>query len=340
MGERASPRSIRVPRHLLLAALIVAGIAPAAVARAATFTLGFDGVPEAVGGSPGDTVRFEAYVTLSVTDNESPEGAAGWGYAVGVRGGTFSAVDVAGIKVSTVYDEDHDKNEATPPVRHDPFEFDLGSIASTKTGLSANHICTAQLGEEDLGTVAASVIVLSYFEKMVLQPTGAQRIGRITVQATVPLEGVADDDCSPVELYVLEGADVICLDAFGRRISCAGPSAVITHEGQSRPASLDTGSAQVCITRFRRGDATADARVDLADAVSVLNFLFLGGQAPICRDSADANNDAALDLTDPILILTRLFTAASTTVIPTPGIYACGIDPEPDSLNCAASAGC
>jgi hypothetical protein len=60
-------------------------------------------------------------------------------------------------------------------------------------------------------------------------------------------------------------------------------------------------------TPFRRGDANADGRTDLSDAVYVLNHLFVGGVVPPCLESADADGNDRLDITDPIRTLSHLF---------------------------------
>jgi len=43
--------------------------------------------------------------------------------------------------------------------------------------------------------------------------------------------------------------------------------------------------------QFRRGDSDADGNINITDGIFVLNFLFIGGPAPECRESADPNND-------------------------------------------------
>jgi hypothetical protein len=58
---------------------------------------------------------------------------------------------------------------------------------------------------------------------------------------------------------------------------------------------------------FFRGDAQADCRIDITDAVFILTWLFLGGKVPTCQDAADANDTGAIDLTDAIYILGYLF---------------------------------
>ena len=43
---------------------------------------------------------------------------------------------------------------------------------------------------------------------------------------------------------------------------------------------------------FIRGDANADGAVDIADAKSILSYLFHGARLGACGDAADANDDA------------------------------------------------
>jgi hypothetical protein len=89
--------------------------------------------------------------------------------------------------------------------------------------------------------------------------------------------------------------------------------------------------------RFVRGDANADALVNLADAVHVLNFLFTGGDAPDCLKSADLNDSAGVDLSDPLYLLNFLFLGGPAVPPPHPD---CGFDPSADELGCEPEAAC
>ncbi len=95
--------------------------------------------------------------------------------------------------------------------------------------------------------------------------------------------------------------------------------------------------------RFRRGDANADNRVDIGDAISVLGYLFGAAQDPAkamvaqCPDTADANDDGTIDIADAISILGHLF--AQSGDLPAP-FGACGSDPSPDALDCPSFAPC
>lgn len=58
---------------------------------------------------------------------------------------------------------------------------------------------------------------------------------------------------------------------------------------------------------FIRGDANNDGKVDLSDAIFVLNYLFKAGKSPFCLDAADANDDGLIDISDAVKILIGLF---------------------------------
>lgn len=55
------------------------------------------------------------------------------------------------------------------------------------------------------------------------------------------------------------------------------------------------------------GDVNGDGKLDIADAVRMLGYLFSRGAPPPCPNLADANNDTKLDISDAISILAHLF---------------------------------
>ena len=95
--------------------------------------------------------------------------------------------------------------------------------------------------------------------------------------------------------------------------------------------------------RFRRGDANASGRVDIADAISLLSYLFGPAEDPSkakvaeCVDAADANDDGKTDIADAIKILGHLF--ASAGPLPAP-FDDCGTDLTVDGLDCSSFAPC
>jgi hypothetical protein len=82
---------------------------------------------------------------------------------------------------------------------------------------------------------------------------------------------------------------------------------------------------------FVRGDANADHRVDIADPVTTLNFLFGGDWEVRCADAADVDDNGELDISDAILELSFLFLGGRPPVAP---FDAPDLDPTPDALEC------
>ncbi|MEM7263602.1 MAG: hypothetical protein AAF488_16560, partial [Planctomycetota bacterium] len=82
---------------------------------------------------------------------------------------------------------------------------------------------------------------------------------------------------------------------------------------------------------FVRGDTNFDGQVDISDPVATLQFLFQGGDAPLCMDSADANDSGEVDLSDAVTTLGLLFQGAESLPMPYPET---GIDPTDDNFEC------
>jgi len=83
------------------------------------------------------------------------------------------------------------------------------------------------------------------------------------------------------------------------------------------------GTVERAERTFRRGDANSDARIDLADALAVLGYLYLGTGEPECKAAGDLNGDGRVEIDDPISLLRRLF-LGDQTPIPFPGPGDCG----------------
>ncbi|MCZ6794119.1 MAG: right-handed parallel beta-helix repeat-containing protein [Planctomycetota bacterium] len=116
-------------------------------------------------------------------------------------------------------------------------------------------------------------------------------------------------------------------------------------DGDDRPcgAGVDMGAYESCgedptAARFRRGDANADARTNLSDAVFVVAHLFRGGREPPCGKAADVDDTGRIDITDAVYTLNWLFLGGSEP--PLPGPAECGVDPTEDDLGCASYPGC
>ncbi len=97
-------------------------------------------------------------------------------------------------------------------------------------------------------------------------------------------------------------------------------------------------SASECAP-FRRGDASDDGKVDVTDAIALLDYLFLGVSNDLtCLKAADTDDSGEVDISDPVDILQVLF--LGEVYIPNPGPYDCGVDPTPDTLGCKRYRSC
>ncbi|MFN0059181.1 MAG: dockerin type I repeat-containing protein [Planctomycetota bacterium] len=86
---------------------------------------------------------------------------------------------------------------------------------------------------------------------------------------------------------------------------------------------------------FRRGDVNDDGGTNIADAVFLLNSLFVpSSPSTTCLDSADSNDDGAVNIADAVYLLNALFVIGSPPT-PAPGPTNCGPDPTSgDPLDC------
>jgi PKD repeat protein len=80
---------------------------------------------------------------------------------------------------------------------------------------------------------------------------------------------------------------------------------------------------------FIRGDVDSNRVVDITDAITLLNFQFLGGTPPRCIDSGDILDQGSLTITSAITLLNFLFLGGAPPSVPFPSL---GLDPTPDEL--------
>ncbi len=81
---------------------------------------------------------------------------------------------------------------------------------------------------------------------------------------------------------------------------------------------------------FIRGDINQDTSINLADAIRLLEHLFLS--IPIdCREAGDCNDDSGINVADAVFLLSYLFSGGLLPPEPFPD---CGPDPTPDLIGC------
>jgi len=86
---------------------------------------------------------------------------------------------------------------------------------------------------------------------------------------------------------------------------------------------------------FIRGDANQDGALDIADAITILQYLFARGRVLPCMDAGDANDDETVNIADAIRVLSFLFGSGVKPPLPPPS--ECGPDPQGDTLDCRDS---
>src|SRR5262245_10144086 len=76
---------------------------------------------------------------------------------------------------------------------------------------------------------------------------------------------------------------------------------------------------------FRRGDASTNGVLEMADAIQTFGYLFLGNPTTFkCEDAADTNDDGNLDLSDGVG--TRMYLFGGGPEPPLRGPSLCGAD--------------
>ena len=77
---------------------------------------------------------------------------------------------------------------------------------------------------------------------------------------------------------------------------------------------------------FLRGDTNADAQLNIADGVWLLNDLFQGGPSTIglCFAANDVNSDGSIDAADAVYVFNYQFLNGPPPAAPSPG---CGFPP-------------
>jgi hypothetical protein len=115
-------------------------------------------------------------------------------------------------------------------------------------------------------------------------------------------------------------------------------SAAAGSQRQGAQGSCGPGQPQIpaCQKNFRRGDANGDGNVDISDPTFILDFLFRGGQTPLCKDAADGNDDELLDISDPIFVLSFLFLGGAAPPAP---FVTCGDDPTEPGVDLGCEVG-
>ena len=281
----------------------------------------FEG-PSEVSGLPGQTVSFEAFIVLTTECGGSfNTGPDSWNANVSADGGTLVSLSTHDTIAASTTD--------APPGLRLPCGVTLSRVA--ETGPNSSPECADRVA----GTSGIGLFQTCDPLAVLRLPVGVpQRILLANFQAVIPSSGVPGS----CRLFFPDGCQLF-VNAVDNRViywdvETTGdvhsfPVERFDHRVELKPQTTEKP--------FRRGDVNASGSVDISDAIAGLNFLFLGDDAPPCRDAADSNGDQNVDISDSVALLNFLFVGDQS--IPSPGAAACG-GPPPSALECATYDRC
>ena len=132
------------------------------------------------------------------------------------------------------------------------------------------------------------------------------------------------------------------MDRFGAAVALSGEFLAVGAFTDNLPTVPGENHGSVHLfrraTQFMRPDCNVDGVYDIADAIKVLNYVFLGTGVYSCLAACDANADAAVDVADAISILNDLFLPGSPPIAQPFGV--CGSAPFTPSAGCVSYGVC
>ena len=179
-------------------------------------------------------------------------------------------------------------------------------------------------------TVGILLDALPPFEgQTVPQTSDFLKIGGIDVQVS---ENAPCDTCLAVQF---------CDFANGSNSIPIQNIVVVNNESIGDFETQDCNICVVGVPEFIRGDCNGDVQVDIGDPATVLAQQFQGFPVP-CLDACDANDDGKINLADAVYLLNYLFDSGLVPPPPSPSPMPSaadqGPDPTDDDLDCASGA--
>ncbi len=259
-----------------------------------------DRVLDRVPPGSGATYALEATLRPNLPGDET-SGAQGWSLAVAHDGGVFAirSLTLAGTSAGAAMADGFERHEVV---------------------------------DNGTGQGFVSAVVLSFTRLVSLPPRGDATLLRSTYDL------IADTS--------REGTKIETSVAYKDGLKGAGQPVnnVITYRGSSHRPRVQRGIAfeievgRPTVQSFVRGDANADGKVNVADAVWLVSELFFLGPRGRCFYAGDVNGDGRKDLSDVAFLLGYQFLGGSEPPRPFP--Y-CGVIDGQDPARCpAGSSGC
>ena len=211
-----------------------------------------------------------------------------------------------------------------------------GTITEAVGAEFVNVHCENSLADGDPGELIVGILVdaLPPFDGQTL-PSSRDYLRLLCVDFCVNPQASCEN-CATTALTFCDGAD-------GRgQVPIKNLASVMNMP--VRPQLVDGKVVIRNEPTFTRGDCNGKGmpgmNVDISDAAAVISFLFLTGTwkfNPPCLDACDANDDGRVDLADSVYILRYLFKFDRQPKAPFPDA---GPDPSYDKLTCEAGGNC
>jgi hypothetical protein len=113
---------------------------------------------------------------------------------------------------------------------------------------------------------------------------------------------------TPCDSFYNITRDPLFADTIDFELLCNSPC---IDAGDSSVQVSDSGGCRIDIGKsefpYIIGDANRDSKIDIADVVFTINYLFMEGPAPCPYHSADTNCDGTVNVSDVICLINYLF---------------------------------
>ncbi|MGE4619708.1 MAG: hypothetical protein AAEJ04_07870 [Planctomycetota bacterium] len=205
--------------------------------------------------------------------------------------------------------------------QYDSALMQLTSVQPTGVAATAEFIALSDnLGD---GEIAAGLIMA--LDTSVDIPIGDDmEVLNLQFDVTADLGGAVAPLTTPVSFVTSAGTPPIT-------------NKIVDANYNETPNLVDGQIEIVDFNPFVRGDCNSDGGlVNIADGISVLQYLFQGGTAPGCLDSCDLDDNGEISVGDAVWIFSYQFAGGAAPLAPFPNL---GIDPTTgDGIGCDGDA--
>ena len=204
---------------------------------------------------------------------------------------------------------------------YDPILMTLTSVQASGVAASAEFVALSE--NLDAGEIAAGLIMA--LDTSTDIPIGDdQEVLNLQFDVSADLGGATAPLTTPVNFVDSAGTPPIT-------------NKIVDANYAETPNLVNGAIELVDFNPFVRGDCNSDGGiVNIADGISVLQYLFQGGATPGCLDSCDLDDNGEISVGDAVWIFSYQFAGGALPMAPFPDL---GIDPTTgDGIGCNGDA--